>query len=72
MNQLNGYDVEDLRVGMSASFSKTITEADLVLFAGVSSDNKAEAVHNELASHLIKMTARCERRGGRSWPRHSR
>jgi hypothetical protein len=36
MNQLNGYDVEDLRVGMSASFSKTITEADLVLFAGVS------------------------------------
>jgi 3-hydroxybutyryl-CoA dehydratase len=31
MNQLNGYDVEDLRVGMSASFSKTITEADLVL-----------------------------------------
>jgi len=39
MNQLNGYDVEDLRIGMSASFSKTITEADLVLFAGVSGDN---------------------------------
>lgn len=181
MNQLNGYDVEDLRVGMSASFSKTITEADLVLFAGVSDDNKAmhvneeisavtafgrriahgmltssaisatiankmpgpgtiylrqnlrfrapvrpgetvhatvtlteivvgrrrvtaghsvvitgsahrrtshrhtggtglaewtpaqaEAVHNEFASHLIKMTARYERQGGRSWPRHSR
>jgi 3-hydroxybutyryl-CoA dehydratase len=51
MNQLNGYDVEDLRVGMSASFSKTITEADLVLFAGVSGDNNARHV-NEFAAAL--------------------
>jgi 3-hydroxybutyryl-CoA dehydratase len=46
MNQLNGYDVEDLRVGMSASFSKTITKADLVLFAGVSGDNNAMHVND--------------------------
>jgi 3-hydroxybutyryl-CoA dehydratase len=50
MNQLNGYDVEDLRVGMSASFSKTITEADLVLFAGVSGDSNAMHVNEEFAA----------------------
>jgi 3-hydroxybutyryl-CoA dehydratase len=50
MNQLNGYDVEDLRVGMSASFAKTITEADLVLFAGVSGDNNAMHVNEEFAA----------------------
>jgi 3-hydroxybutyryl-CoA dehydratase len=50
MNQLNGYDVEDLRVGMSASFSKTITEADLVLFAGVSGDNNAMHVNEEFTA----------------------
>ena len=31
MNDLNGYDIEDLHVGMSATFSKTITEADIVI-----------------------------------------
>jgi 3-hydroxybutyryl-CoA dehydratase len=50
VNQLNGYDVEDLHVGMSASFSKTITEADLVLFAGVSGDNNAMHVNEEFAA----------------------
>lgn len=50
MNQLNGYDLEDLRVGMSASFSKTITEADLVLFVGVSGDNNAMHVNEEFAA----------------------
>jgi 3-hydroxybutyryl-CoA dehydratase len=50
MNQLNGYDVEDLCVGMSASFSKTITEADLVLFAAVSGDNNAMHVNEEFAA----------------------
>lgn len=50
MNELNGYDVEDLRIGMSASFSKTITEADIVLFAGVSGDNSAMHINEEFAS----------------------
>ena len=43
MNPQNGYDVEDLSVGMSAETAKTITDADLVLFAGVSTD--VNAVH---------------------------
>ena len=38
MNVLNGYDIEDLQPGMSASVAKTITEADIVLFSAVSTD----------------------------------
>jgi 3-hydroxybutyryl-CoA dehydratase len=34
----NGYFLEDLEPGMSASYGKTISEADIVLFAGVSGD----------------------------------
>ncbi len=50
MNDLNGYDIEDLAVGMSATFSKTITEADIVLFAGVSGDTNAIHVNEEYAA----------------------
>lgn len=49
MNELNGYDVEDLRPGLSATCSKTITEADIVLFAGLSGDNNAVHVNEEFA-----------------------
>jgi 3-hydroxybutyryl-CoA dehydratase len=38
MNELGGYAFADLRVGMCATFAKTITEADIVLFAAVSGD----------------------------------
>jgi 3-hydroxybutyryl-CoA dehydratase len=50
MNELNGYDIEDLSVGMSATFSKTITEADIVLFAGVSGDMNAMHINEEYAA----------------------
>ncbi|TSD89852.1 MaoC family dehydratase [Mycobacterium sp. KBS0706] len=33
-----GYFFEDLAVGMSANFGKTVTEADILLFSGVSGD----------------------------------
>ncbi|WP_011296096.1 MaoC family dehydratase [Cupriavidus necator] len=49
MNQLNGYDYEDLEPGMSASFAKTITEADIMLFAAVSGDNNAMHINEEFA-----------------------
>ena len=49
MNELGGYDVEDLRPGMHATYSKTITEADIVLFAGVSGDNNAVHTNEEFA-----------------------
>ena len=50
MNALNGHDVEDLSVGMTATFAKTITEADIVLFAGVSGDNNAVHINEEFAA----------------------
>ena len=57
MNELNGHHVEDLHVGMQATFSKTITEADIVLFAEVSGD------HN--AVHMDEAFAATTRFGGR-------
>ena len=50
MNDQFGYDIEELKVGMSASFAKTITEADSVLFAGVSGDNNAVHINEEFAA----------------------
>ncbi|HEX6363839.1 MAG TPA: MaoC family dehydratase [Albitalea sp.] len=50
MNEMNGYDIEELRPGMHATYSKTITEADIVLFAGVSGDNNAVHVNEEYAA----------------------
>ncbi len=50
MNELNGYDIEDLEPGMSAIFAKTITEADIVMFAGVSGDNNAIHINEEFAA----------------------
>jgi 3-hydroxybutyryl-CoA dehydratase len=38
-----------LSVGMSARFAKTITEADIVLFAGASGDNNAVHINDEFA-----------------------
>lgn len=49
MNELNGYDIEDLSPGMTASFAKTITEADIVLFASASGDNNAVHINEEFA-----------------------
>jgi 3-hydroxybutyryl-CoA dehydratase len=49
MNELDGYDIEDLKAGMSATFAKTITEADIVLFAAVSGDNNAVHINEEFA-----------------------
>lgn len=49
MNDIDGYDFEDLTVGQTATFAKTITEADIVLFAGASGDNNAVHINEEFA-----------------------
>ena len=49
MYELDGYDIEDLKVGMTATFAKTITEADIVMFASVSDDNNAMHINEEFA-----------------------
>ena len=33
-----GYFIDELKPGMTASIAKTVTEADIVLFAGISTD----------------------------------
>lgn len=38
MREKHGYYLEDLTVGMTAIFAKTVTDADIVMFAGVSGD----------------------------------
>ena len=38
MNPLGGYNIEDLQPGMSARVSKTVTETDVILFSGISTD----------------------------------
>ena len=50
MNPLNGYDLEDITVGMSAETAKTISEADIVLFSAVSTDVNAVHLDEEYAA----------------------
>jgi 3-hydroxybutyryl-CoA dehydratase len=49
MNPQNGYDIEDIVVGMSAEIAKTITDADIVLFSAVSTDVNAVHLDQEYA-----------------------
>ena len=46
---MNGLYLEDLKVGMSAMFGKTVTEADIVAFAGVSGDTNPIHLHDGFA-----------------------
>lgn len=47
--ETNGYFFEDLSVGMSATFAKTVTEADIAAFAGVSGDFNPVHINEEFA-----------------------
>lgn len=49
MTNLHGYYLEDLTVGMSAAYAKTITDADVVLFAGVTGDDNPVHINAEYA-----------------------
>ena len=52
-----GYSIEDLAVGMSAVYARTVTEADVILFAGISGDNNP--VHmNELYAAQTRFKGR--------------
>ena len=42
---MHGLYLEDLKVGMSAMFGKTVTEADIAAFAGVSGDTNPIHLH---------------------------
>lgn len=48
--ELDGYYLEDLTVGMNAAYAKTITDADIVLYAGISGDTNPVHLNQEYAS----------------------
>ena len=50
MEELNGHFVDELKAGMTAVFAKTITDADILLFAGVSGDMNPVHLNQEYAS----------------------
>jgi 3-hydroxybutyryl-CoA dehydratase len=50
---MSGQFFEDLRVGQTASVAKTITEADILLFAAVSTDNNPVHIDAEAAANSV-------------------
>jgi 3-hydroxybutyryl-CoA dehydratase len=49
LDELRGKYADELTVGMSAIFTKTVTEADIVLFAGVTGDTNPIHLDEEFA-----------------------
>ena len=52
-DELHGYYVEDLEPGMSAVYAKTVSETDIVLFAGISGDNNPVHLNQEFAADTM-------------------
>ena len=50
LDELHGYFIEDLRPGMTAAYARTVTEADVILFAGVSGDQNPVHLNQEFAA----------------------
>ncbi|MFA5122741.1 MAG: MaoC family dehydratase [Zavarzinia sp.] len=50
MTAYHGYYFEDLSLGQSAAFSKTISEADILMFSGVSGDTNPVHLDAEYAA----------------------
>jgi len=48
-----GYYLEDLEVGMAATFAKTVTDADVILFAGISGDSNPVHMDHEFAKDTM-------------------
>ncbi len=53
MDEKHGYYFEDLSIGMTSIYAKTVTDADIVMFAGISGDTNP--VH--LDAHFADQTA---------------
>mgnify|MGYP001292763687 CR=1 FL=1 len=46
----HGYFIEDLEIGMSAFYARTVTEADIVLFAGITGDLNPVHLNHDFAA----------------------
>lgn len=53
MASAGGYFIEDLKVGQSETFAKTVTDADIVLYAGISGDTNPVHLDDEFASETM-------------------
>ncbi len=53
MEELHGLYFEDLEEGMSASFGKTVTDADICLFAGLSGDTNPVHLNDAFAKETM-------------------
>ncbi|NMG15612.1 MaoC family dehydratase [Aromatoleum bremense] len=52
-SQYYGHDFEDLKIGMSAAIGRTVTEADIAIFAGISGDTNPVHLDGEFAASTI-------------------
>ena len=53
MKELYGYYIEDLSVGMTDVFTKTVTETDIVNFAGISGDTNPIHLNKSFAERTM-------------------
>ena len=53
IEELSGYFFEDLKVGMTAVYARTIGPADLVMFAGISGDTNPMHLNEEYAGQTM-------------------
>lgn len=53
IQELSGYFFEDLAIGMTAAYARTIGPADLVMFAGISGDTNPMHLNEEYASRTM-------------------
>lgn len=53
MQNQHGYFLEDLETGMTASYAKTVTDADITLFAGVSGDTNPVHLDDNFAAQTL-------------------
>lgn len=51
--ELHGMYFEDLKEGMSAAFGKTVTDADICIFAGVSGDTNPVHLNDDFAKDTM-------------------
>jgi 3-hydroxybutyryl-CoA dehydratase len=52
-DELHGLYFEDLKLGQTALYARTVTEADIVLFAGISGDTNPVHINEEFASETM-------------------
>jgi 3-hydroxybutyryl-CoA dehydratase len=53
LDRLHGFYFEDLVVGQSDEYSRTISESDILIFAGVSGDTNPVHLNHEFASETM-------------------